>query len=107
LAERETVPTSDAKLILAERRIADLRAEDKARDAAGSEDDHDDLWDEIFSLDKMIYITVPTTLAGALVKLRRLADPGLGIEVGSTENDATCVRQVLAFLESAHAPPRK
>ena len=52
--------------------------------------------------------TEPTTLAGAVVKLRQLADPAEGIEQGPMKGDLKSLRQVLAFLEgevASHPKP--
>lgn len=42
----------------------------------------------------------PATLADAAVKLRRLADPDIGIEAGATAEDPGSIRQVLEVVES-------
>ncbi len=43
--------------------------------------------------------TAPTTLEGAVIKLRVLASPERGMEAGDREDDYISLRQVLAFLE--------
>jgi hypothetical protein len=48
--------------------------------------------------------TAPTTLTGAAIKLRVLADPAHGMEAGDREDDYVSLRQVLAFIEQEARP---
>jgi hypothetical protein len=50
-------------------------------------------------LDGLILTMAVTTLAGAAVKLRRLADPHMGLEAGEGEHDLGAIRQVLTVVE--------
>ncbi|MGA8549020.1 MAG: hypothetical protein WB678_02165 [Stellaceae bacterium] len=95
---------ADADLLAAEREIAALRAQSDAFRAAGDHQDHDELWNQIWELEKKIAATPPTTLIGAAVKLRWLADPNLGIEAGPTDEDPDSIRQVLDLIEREAAP---
>jgi len=72
-----------------------IQAQFEARRAAG--DDSGEPPDRIWELDKIIAKTPPVTLAGAAVKLRRLLDPDLGMEIGESEDDFPSIRQVLSL----------
>jgi hypothetical protein len=50
-------------------------------------------------LEEVIASTQCASLAGAAVKLRRLADPALGIEAGNAQSDIVSLRHVLAVVE--------
>ncbi|MGA8399004.1 MAG: hypothetical protein WB697_03905 [Stellaceae bacterium] len=91
----DPVPES---LAAAEKEIADLWA--KAEVSSGADEVQEPLTTRIFALETWIAITAPTTLAEAAIKLRRLADPHTGIEIGDADEDPTSVRQILAFVEA-------
>ena len=84
----------------AEKEIADLRMRHAQLCATGDNGDHPEIWNRVFALDKWIAVTAPSTLAEVATKLRRLADPEIGIGVGDAEEDAISVRQMLAFIEA-------
>jgi hypothetical protein len=88
-------------LAAAEAEIAELRSRSNQLRAAGDKSDQPEIWDRVFALDEWIATTAPTAFAEVAVKLRRLADPKLGIETGASEEDPVSVRQVLAFIEAA------
>ena len=48
---------------------------------------------------RAINTTPPTDLQDCAIKLRRLADPVLGMAGGEVEGDGVCLRQVIEFLE--------
>jgi hypothetical protein len=85
----------DAWLVTAEREIATLRTRSDELSATGDFGDHPEIWNRIFQLDDEIARTPVSTLAGAAVKLRRLADPKIGLEAGQGEDDP----EVLAVVE--------
>jgi hypothetical protein len=95
---RENV-TEDLAILAAEAEIIGLLA----RGRIASEEVYDAIYLRALALDEVIAKAAPRTLAGALVKLRRLLDPEIGIEVGPGANDISSLRQVLAFLERLYA----
>jgi hypothetical protein len=48
-----------------------------------------------------IAATPPASVADCVVKLRRLADPELGIDAGDRDDDVSSLRQVIGFLAAA------
>jgi hypothetical protein len=95
----------DSTLFSAEREMTALRAQSDVLFAAGDREDHSEIWDRIFHLEEVIARTPAATLAGAVIKLRRLADPEMGIEIGDNASDALSVRQALAVVEREIAEP--
>lgn len=91
---------ADANLFKLERQISDNRTR-----AAGAEE-MTPLTREFVRLRVKLNKTEPTTLAGAIVKLRQLADPAEGIEQGPLKGDFKSLRQALAFLEGEAAAGR-
>jgi hypothetical protein len=91
---------ADGALFATEREITTLRARAAALAAAGDRGDHPEISDRVWQLEEEIATTAPTSLAGAAVKLRRLADPDVGIEAGPTADDPGSIRQVLEVVES-------
>jgi hypothetical protein len=90
----------NSEMVAAEKEIAELRARSQQLFDAGDTSDPPEIWDRVFALDEWIATTAPTTLAEVAVKLRRLADPKIGMEAGDTEVDVVSVRLVLAFIEA-------
>ena len=93
------VTADDAGVIAAEREIATLRARSDEFIDAGDFSDHPEIWDRIFQLIDEITMTPVLTLAGAAVKLRSLADPKIGLEVGQGDGDPESIRHVLVIVE--------
>ncbi|MGO8915276.1 MAG: hypothetical protein ACLQJR_05160 [Stellaceae bacterium] len=97
-------PRADAPLIEAGETLGRLRAaikkmpDGREKEAAFRKCDR---------LVERILVTVPRSLAGAVVKLRLLADPALGIESGTGEGDAPAIRQILALVDRLPAGSRK
>jgi len=87
--------TSDEKLIEAETEILALRSQSAAFRAAGDRSAHPEISDRVFGLDNLVAGMPAQTLAGAAVKLRRLADPESGIEDGMAEGNPRSIRHVL------------
>jgi hypothetical protein len=87
--------TSDEKLIEAETEILALRSQSAALRAAGDRSAHPEISDRVFGLDNLVAGMPAQTLAGAAVKLRRLADPESGIEDGMAEGNPRSIRHVL------------
>jgi hypothetical protein len=96
-----TLGPADKALLAAEQEIADLRRKEAALQAAG---DHEELSNKAFALDAYIAKLAPDSLIGAAVKLRRLADPEVGLEAGDNDDDVGSVRQILAIVERSIAP---
>jgi hypothetical protein len=88
---------ADANLFKLERQISDNRAR------AAVAEEIAPLSREFGRLRAKLNKTAPTTLAGAIVKLRQLADPAEGIEQGPMKGDFKSLRLVLAFLEGEAA----
>ena len=65
---------------------------------------HDPPFNALCRLEEKIATTPAATLAGAAVKLRRLLDPDMGIEIGPGENDLPCLHQILAVIEREARP---
>jgi hypothetical protein len=95
--------STDRALLAAEQEIASLRQKSHDLRAAGDGGDHDEIWDRVSALEAYIAKTAPDTLIGAAVKLRRLADPDIGLEAGDNANDPESVRQILATVERSIA----
>ena len=87
--------TSDEKLIEAETEILALLSQSAALRAAGDRSAHPEISDRVFGLDNLVAGMPAQTLAGAAVKLRRLADPEREIECGMAEGDPRSIRHVL------------
>jgi hypothetical protein len=64
-----------------------------------SDDEGERLSAEQSRLMEFINNAQPASLLGCIIKLRVLADPIIGMEVGDRDDDVVSVRQVLAFLE--------
>jgi hypothetical protein len=62
-------------------------------------DDDDEEPPRLGELIAAINTRAPQSLGDCLVKLKLLADPGLGIEAGDREDDMISLRQVVAFLD--------
>ena len=84
-------------LAAAEKEMADLRAHSKA--VSEADDVQEPIWKRIFALESWTASMPPSSLAEAAIKLRRLADPEIGLDAGESEEDALSVRQVLAFID--------
>src|SRR5207253_2172240 len=99
--------TSDEKLIEAETEILALRSQSNALRAAGDRSAHPEISDRVFGLDNLVAGMPAQTLAGAAVKLRRLADPESGIEDGMAEGtrapSGMCSTWSCGFLEARMA----
>jgi hypothetical protein len=59
----------------------------------------DDEEPRLGELTAAINTRAPQSLGDCLVKLKLLADPGIGIEAGDRKDDMISLRQVVAFLE--------
>jgi hypothetical protein len=90
---------NDRLLVEAEQEIAALRARSGELHAAGDDEDHPEIWDRVFALESKIAKMAPGSLSGAAVKLRRLADPLLGIAIGLGNDDDLAIAQVCAIVE--------
>lgn len=90
---------TDAELLAAEKEIAELRAQSTALLDAGDNEDHPEIDVRVTELEEAIARSPASGLVGAAVKLRRLADPGVGIEAGPAESDTLSVRQILETVE--------
>jgi hypothetical protein len=97
-----TAPSIAESLAAAEKEFADLRSRGAQLSSVGEEGDHPEIWDRVFALETWIATTAPATLADAAIKLRRLADPVIGVDAGESADgsDGVSVRQVLAFIEA-------
>ena len=105
--------TGDQALFAAEKRCVELmdemaaiRSAHEAREpiTAALEDELITPLDEArLAAERVIFETMPETLAGAAVKLRLLAHPDRGID--ATEKEITALRQVLALVEQASNAP--
>jgi hypothetical protein len=95
-----TTTADDAVILAAEQEIAALLARFHAIGGDAVDEDEDNrIWKRVWDLEKMIAKAPPATLAGAAVKLRRLLDPVLGMEIGENDGDIPCLRQILTLLE--------
>ena len=99
--------SDDAALLAAERRVAELRAQKDTLDeriGRGEIDDLDaiiaPLSDEQWALEDYIHLAPCRSLAGAAVKLRRLADE-IAVRSGEEGTDAAWVstQQILALID--------
>ena len=91
----------DAALSGAEQEIHSLLSRLKAlRYAGASEEEITPVLNRILALDFRIATTAPATLSGAMIKLRRLLDPDLGMEISQKDSDVPCLRQILALIEA-------
>jgi hypothetical protein len=96
--------SDDASFLAAEQSLAELRqqiaaAADKVASIAEEKALVKPLDDKMWGLYGAILSSPPVSIASAIIKLRLLADPNIGIENGGQPEDAEAVRQVLAFLE--------
>jgi hypothetical protein len=94
--------TADAVLFKLERQIAKNRA--KTSVGFHTDESMNALTIEWGRLRRKLNKTRPTTLAGAIVKLRQLADPEDGLKAGELKYDFKSLRQILAFLEGQPLP---
>src|ERR1700719_1701497 len=97
-----TLLTTDADFLAAERGIAELRSERDALDIKTLADEErldKPLSDRMWSLYDQITLSPPVSLVSAMVKLRLLADPDLGLENNEGINDVASLRQALALVE--------
>jgi hypothetical protein len=94
--------TDDAVLFKLERQIAKNRAKTSA--GFHTDESMNALTREWAGLRRKLNKTRPTTLAGAIVKLRQLADPEDGLKAGELKYDFKSLRQILAFLEGQPLP---
>jgi hypothetical protein len=93
-----TTTPADQALLAAEQEIAALRQKDRDLAEAGDHDDHPEISNRVFALEAYIAETAPDSLIGAAVKLRRLADPEIGLAAGPSLDDAGSVQQILATV---------
>jgi hypothetical protein len=93
-----TTTPADQALLAAEQEIAALRQKARDLSEAGDDADHPEIWNRVFALEGYIAETAPDSLIGAAVKLRRLADPEIGLEAGPALDDAGSVQQILATV---------
>jgi hypothetical protein len=97
--------SDDASFLAAEQSLAELRqqiaaAADKVASIAEEKAFVKPLDDKMWEFYDAIMSSPPVSIASAIIKLRLLADPNIGIENGGQPEDAEAVRQVLAFLET-------
>lgn len=92
-------------LLDAEERLREVR-EAVAKTTTDAEMDR--IWPECEALQRAILNTAPTSMVDVAVKLRLIADPAIGLEVGDRPDggDVRAIRQVLAFVESRLAAGR-
>jgi hypothetical protein len=93
----------DTALIEAERRLQAIMAQWEDPSRGNTDDEADALSHAEYEEIEFINNTAPTTLAGAAIKLRVLADPAHGMEAGDRDDDYLSLRQILAFIEQAAA----
>ena len=94
---------SDADLIEAGRELADVLHQFGTLPDLPVEDADEmgqRLTDRLGEITELINNTPATTMAGAAVKLRLLADPEVGMEAGERDDDYVSLRQVLACCEA-------
>jgi hypothetical protein len=99
-----TLLTTDADFLAAERQLVELRAEREALSPSVKTLDDEKrlinpLSDRIWTLYDQITLSPPVSLVSALVKLRLLSDPDIGLAAGEGENDVASVQQVLGLVE--------
>lgn len=87
----------DAELIEAGQRWDEVK---RRWEGLHSDEEADALSAEQGELMVFINNAPPTTLQGCAIKLRVLADPEVGMEVGQRDDDVVSVRAVLAFIEA-------
>jgi len=87
----------DAELVRAERRLRDILPLWEREPL--SDEEADALSHRMYEQIEIINNTAPTTLFGAAIKLRVLADPDHGMEAGDREDDWISLRQVRDFIE--------
>ena len=103
------LPDGDAGLVEAERRLREIRRQDKKL-YNGFERITVEIEEEIIfgivdpvrdRLREFVEQTRPAGLAGAAAKLRLLTDPEIGIIIGEpSEGDIACIKQVAEFVET-------
>jgi hypothetical protein len=98
---------ADATLFAAEENLKIARGAFEGRPDDESDEDAEPFLDAIDSQVRIIMETPPASLPGAAVKLRLLADPEIGLEIGHGEEDAQVIRQVLALIEALPGQPRE
>jgi hypothetical protein len=105
------LPDGDAGLIEAERRLREIRQQDKSlyRDFGKITVENEQeiiisMVDPVRDrLREFIEATRPAGITGLAAKLRLLTDPSIGILTGDepSEGDITCLKQVAEFVETA------
>ena len=91
---------SDAVLLDAERELAEwLARADAQRKLGASNSAMEPLYDEIGKRAETIYNTPPSTLLGAVVKLRTMTHPDVGIGDDEDSENVLALRQLLALIE--------
>jgi hypothetical protein len=90
--------SDDAELVAAEREsLVAWQAAAASVDKTGDVDN--EIAEQANALDRFIHTTPCATAAGAAVKLRRLLDPEVGMQIGEGDHDWDSLGHVLAFLE--------
>ena len=92
-------PAPDAALIEAGREIAEVCALIKAEEDAEIDNPGNAHFDRFNALELTILTRSAKTLAGAVVKLRRLADPAQGIDAVNNAAFFPALVQALAVVE--------
>ena len=97
--------TDDAAFLAAEQNLAELRRQINAASERVSSVEEEEalvgpLEKRMWEFYRVILLSPPVSTKSACIKLRLLADPGIGIETGAGTEDVEAVRQVLAFLET-------
>ncbi len=107
-AIRDAAQNGDPALFAAESRCGELQDQIAAVSRTHEpmtieveEREIEPLDDARVAAERVVFNTMPETLAGAAVKLRLLAHPDRGID--ATEEEITALRQVLAFVEASAA----
>lgn len=91
---------SDAVLLDAERELVEwLARADAQQKLDASSGAMEPLYDEIGKRAETIYNTPPSTLIGAVVKLRTMAHPDVGIGDDEDSDNVIALRQLLALIE--------
>jgi hypothetical protein len=95
----------EAAFLAAEQNLAELRRQINAAAETVSSVEEEKalvgpLEKRMWEFYRVILLSPPVSIKSACIKLRLLADPGIGIETGAGTEDGEAVRQVLAFLET-------
>ncbi len=97
---------ADRPLIAAEIEITErLTYLDGQSDVDSWEEPWKAIYERIWELEDFVSQTVPQSLAGCAVKLRRILDSDVGMPNGYRDNDAASLAQVLDFVHGMTGAP--